>query len=74
MATDRQRYCEVGCRPTADRAATVTVECAWCGRGFEARARDVECGWGRFCTKAHALRARSSPAAQEKARHRMEAA
>jgi hypothetical protein len=40
----------------------VTVLCEGCGEPFEARARDVERGWGRFCQKSCSLRARSSPA------------
>jgi hypothetical protein len=58
----RQVYCKPGCRPTGDRGAKVTVPCAWCGREFEARARDRARRGGRFCCKSHALQARNSPA------------
>jgi hypothetical protein len=57
-----QRYCKPGCRPTGDMGAKVTVPCAWCGREFEARARDRARGGGRLCCKPHALQARNSPA------------
>jgi DNA-directed RNA polymerase subunit RPC12/RpoP len=62
MAKGRQRYCKPACRPTGDRGSKVSVECAWCGREFEARARDRARGGGRFCCKSHALQARNSPA------------
>jgi len=60
----RQRYCEPSCRPTTgDRGAKVTLECAWCGREFEARARDRARGHGRFCGRSCALQGRNnSPA------------
>ena len=58
MATGRRRYCTPGCWPTVDRGATVTATCEWCDREFEARARDREHGWGRFCGKSCALRTR----------------
>jgi hypothetical protein len=58
----RQRYCKPECRPAKVTGATVTVVCAWCGREFEARARDRARGGGRFCCKSHALQARNSPA------------
>ena len=62
MATGRQVYCKPGCRPTGDRGAKVTVPCAWCGREFEAGARDRARGGGRFCCKSHGLQGRNSPA------------
>lgn len=42
------------CRPdpAAPTGATVTAVCEGCGREFEARARDRERGWARFCGKA----------------------
>ena len=60
--TSWRRYCKPECYPRSDRGKKVTALCAGCGEPFEARARDVERGWGRFCTKACSLRARSSPA------------
>jgi hypothetical protein len=58
----RQRYCKPEHRPTTgDRGAKVTASCAWCGREFEARARDRARGGGRFCCKSHALQYRSRP-------------
>jgi hypothetical protein len=48
-----QRYCgRPGC------AEFVTVACDGCGQDFEARVRDRERGWARFCGKACATRTR----------------
>jgi hypothetical protein len=62
LAKGRQPYCKPECRPPKRTGGTVAVECAWCGREFEARARDRARGGGRFCCKSHALQARNSPA------------
>jgi hypothetical protein len=50
-----QRYCSRECCPPT--GAKVTVPCDGCGRPFEARVRDRERGWGRFCGKSCAMRA-----------------
>jgi hypothetical protein len=45
-----ERYCTQECRPPT--GAKVTAICEGCGQEFEARARDRERGWGRWCGKA----------------------
>jgi hypothetical protein len=50
-----QRYCGgPGC------GEFVTVPCDGCGQDFEARVRDRERGWARFCGKPCATRTRSA--------------
>ena len=56
----RQLYCGEG-----SCGEFVTVGCDHCGREFEARARDRERGWARFCGKSCALKAR--PQARDEA-------
>jgi hypothetical protein len=51
----RQRYCTPECRPVRDSGATVTVACEWCGREFEARARDRKRGGCRYCGRSCSL-------------------
>jgi hypothetical protein len=48
------------CRPAPDAptGAKVAAICEGCGVEFEARARDRERGWGRFCTKSCAMKVR----------------
>ena len=49
----RQLYCGKG-----SCGEFVTAACDGCGEPFEARARDREPGWARFCGKPCALRTR----------------
>jgi len=51
----RQLYCSKG-----SCGEFVTAGCERCGEPFEARTRDRQRGWARFCGKACALRARSA--------------
>jgi hypothetical protein len=51
-----QRYCSRECCPPT--GAKVTVLCDVCAREFEARARDRERGWGRYCSKSCSMRAK----------------
>lgn len=52
-------YCST-CRPAPDgyTGKTVTATCEGCGEPFEARARDRERGWARFCGKSCAMKGR----------------
>jgi hypothetical protein len=43
-------YCSRECCPPT--GAKVMASCERCGREFEARVRDRERGWGRFCSKS----------------------
>lgn len=52
----RQAYCSMECKPHT--GAKVTATCEGCGERFEARARDRERGWSRFCGKSCAGKAR----------------
>ena len=61
MGHGRQVYCQPGCRPTTDSGAKVAAVCEYCERDFDARARDVARGAGRYCSKACGLRDRSRP-------------
>lgn len=38
--------------------AAMVQQVCWCGKKFEARAADVNRGWGKSCCKKHAARAR----------------
>jgi hypothetical protein len=52
----RQSYCSDECRPPT--GVTVAAVCEGCGEPFEARARDRERGWARFCSRSCAARVR----------------